>query len=231
MPTKRIVCLANSWKTGGTCVAGREVLPNTPPGTYGAWIRPVSDRPSQEVSHEERAYSDGTQPQLLDIIDVPLLEHRPQDHQQENWLLDPSERWKRAGTCSLRALPTLLEPDGSLWSDPARVTAYGVNNHLPRHEATRQTHSLKLIRVAELTLHVDHKNKGRPSAGKRVDAAFAFNDIDYKLKVTDPTVTRRYEDRIVGHYGLGESYLTISLGEDFHGNCYKLVAAILRQDR
>jgi len=29
---KRIVCLANSVKTGGTCIAGRELLPD---GQYG----------------------------------------------------------------------------------------------------------------------------------------------------------------------------------------------------
>ncbi|MGH7707024.1 MAG: dual OB domain-containing protein, partial [Vulcanimicrobiaceae bacterium] len=36
---KRIVCLANSRKLQGRCVAGRELQKNGP----GAWIRPVSD--------------------------------------------------------------------------------------------------------------------------------------------------------------------------------------------
>jgi hypothetical protein len=41
---KRLVCLANSRKSGGRCIAGRELLT----GNLGEWIRPVSDRKNEE---------------------------------------------------------------------------------------------------------------------------------------------------------------------------------------
>ena len=38
-----------------------------------------------EVSEEERRYEDGGDPRVLDVIDVPLLKHRPHACQVENW--------------------------------------------------------------------------------------------------------------------------------------------------
>ena len=84
---KRIVCLANSKKMSGRCVAGREVGASGP----GPWVRPVTSRPSEELSEIERMYEDGSEPRLLDVIDVPLLQHRPHACQTENWLLNPEQ--------------------------------------------------------------------------------------------------------------------------------------------
>ena len=76
--TKRIVRLANSRKLCGRCIAGLELAGNGPT----AWLRPVSAREHQEVSEDERQYKDGSDPGLLDIIDIPLLGAQPKDYQQ-----------------------------------------------------------------------------------------------------------------------------------------------------
>ena len=90
---KRIVCLANSRKRSGRCVAGVELSGRRRVG----WIRPVSAREHEEVSEYERQFEDGSDPRVLDLIDVPLLEPRPKIYQQENWLLDPDQYWRKAG--------------------------------------------------------------------------------------------------------------------------------------
>ncbi len=68
---KRIVCLANSYKPpNGRCIAGREVLAN---GKFGEWIRPVSMRPTAELSSREYKYQSNVTPKLLDIVEISRL--------------------------------------------------------------------------------------------------------------------------------------------------------------
>ncbi len=53
--TKMIVCLANSRKLSGRCIAGKE---KTAEG-IGGWVRPVSKRPTGKVSEYDRMYLNG----------------------------------------------------------------------------------------------------------------------------------------------------------------------------
>lgn len=87
--------------------------------------------------------------------------------------------------------------------------------------------SLKLIRVDGATIHV-----GRPwasDARPTVRAEFQHAGSVYSLKVTDPVCEERFRDRGIGRYPLGDSFLTISLSEEFDGYLYKLVAAVIER--
>lgn len=86
---------------------------------------------------------------------------------------------------------------------------------------------MKLIHVENALLRVfaPHEDYGDPK--RRVQAQFEFDDATYALRVTDPRIERSYLARENGTYGIGEAYLTVSLGEPFRGFCYKLVAAVM----
>jgi hypothetical protein len=220
---KRFVCLANSRKPHGRCVAGRELLNGRP----GEWIRPVSDREHEEVSERERRYRDGSDPRVLDIIDVPLIGRSVKSHQSENWLLDPDKCWRKVGEFDRGSLYRLSDRSGALWLN-GHSTYYGENDFVPVELADGADGSLKLIAVdGGLKLRVYGSGEAFDYPKRRVQAQFSFAGVGYCLWVTDPLVESAYLAREDGVYTLGPSYLAISLGESWKGRCCKLVAAIL----
>jgi hypothetical protein len=221
---KRIVCLANSRKLNGRCIAGRELIGKLPAG----WVRPVSDREHEEVSEYDRQYEDGSDPRVLDVIDVPLLGARPKTYQQENWLLDPEYYWVKAGQVTWSDLPNLADHVGPLWVD-GHHTYNGINDKIPLATAQGLGTSLCLIYVDGLRLSVFKPGEAFGNPKRRVQARFSHAGSQYHLWVTDPRYERRYLAQPDGDYDLGESFLTISLGEPFNECCYKLVAAILER--
>ena len=221
--TKQIVCLANSRKINGRCIAGREWIAETGAGN---WLRPVSARDNRDVSEYERQYEDGSDPQVLDVIEIPLLEPCPDDYQTENWLLHDGYYWKKLGTYSELELPKLVDRAARLWID-GHSTYSGVNDKIPLADANRLTDSLRLIRVGRLKLSVFAPGEAFGNAKRRVQGRFEHAGNRYALWVTDPGYERRYLSKLNGTYELGECYLTISLGERYQSDCYKLIAAII----
>ena len=64
--TKTIICLANSRKITGRCVAGKEIAGIK----IGAWIRPVSRRPAGELSEEDRRLQNGQDPSTRNHVSL-----------------------------------------------------------------------------------------------------------------------------------------------------------------
>ena len=221
---KRILCLANSRKLSGRCIAGREIVNNQP----GAWIRPVSNREHQEVSWEERHYQDGSDPSVLDVIDVPLVEARPHLFQQENWLVDPKFYWQRTGRLDWAGLQPFVEAVGPLWVN-GQHTGRGLNDRVALAEAERLHSSLRLVRVTGLTIDVSCPGAVFGNPKRRLQGQFQYEGVWYHLRVTDPVYERRFLALPDGRHQLGESCLAVSLGEPFESYAYKLIAAIIER--
>lgn len=218
MVTKRVVCLANSRKGGGRCVAGTE---RDEPHT---WIRPVSARPGEAVSFDERKYANGTEPQLMDIIDIPLIRACPAGHQPENWLLDPEAWWVKAGEAGWDDLGEFAFDGGPLWIN-GDASGRGQNNRIAVTRIHEVTDSLRLIHAPHLTVHVSTS-----FGDTHVDGEFDFGGTTYKLNVTDPAMETTYRALPNGKYNVGECYLTVSIGEEFHGYHYKLIAGVITKE-
>jgi hypothetical protein len=224
---KRLVCLANSRKLSGRCIAGKEISGSRVAG----WVRPVSAREHEEVSEYERQYKDGSDPRVMDIMDVPLLDPRPKNYQQENWLLDPERYWAKVDRARWKQLEQLADPVTPLWIN-GHGTYHGRNDRIPLADADALRSSLRLVRVESLTLSVFAPGEAFGNPKRRVQGRFQHDRIEYRLWVTDPGYERTYLAKPDDDYDLGESFLTVSLGEAADdGFCYKLIAAVIERQK
>ncbi len=224
VPTKRMLCLANSRKLSGRCIAGIEL------GEHGqplGWIRPVSHRPSAEISEEERRYQDGTDVRVLDIVDIPVQRHQPCDYQQENWLIDPGYYWRRVTAHSSSGLRRFVHRPAALWT-PHFSTYHGRHDRIPLATALGLESSLRLIEVPALTLNVFAPGANFGDAKRRVQGMFSHAGQNYRLWVTDPLIERSHLARDDGCYNFGPAFLTISLGEPHEDWVYKLIATVIK---
>jgi len=222
---KRIVCLANSRKHSGRCIAGKAVLN----GAYGGWVRPVSARPSGELSEEERRYNSGEDPRVLDIVDVPMLAPAPLLHQSENHIIDAEYCWTKIGKLPWARLRQLVDEPETLWSN-GESTYYGRNDRVKLDVAGRMTNSLVLIRPQGLSIVVRAEGVEFGNPRRRVRADFKYRGVNYLIVVTDPVAERAFLSGSDGQYSVAEAYLCVSLGEPHTDNCcYKLVAGVITE--
>ncbi|MFL5347915.1 MAG: dual OB domain-containing protein [Hyalangium sp.] len=224
---KTFVCFANSRKLAGRCVAGKEWRNKKP----GQWLRPISDRQHEEISAYERRYQDGSDPELLDIIKIPLLDPRPRDHQVENHLIDSSQSWEKVGRLEWDALEKWVDSPKILWRNNSSSRA-GCNDRVILAEAQACSGSLYLLKLDSMSIQVFAPGASFGDSKRRVQGKFYYNKILYELWITDPLVEKQYLAESDGEYEVGESYVTVSLGEmNKDGYCYKLVAGLVTPDR
>jgi hypothetical protein len=215
---KRIGCLANSRKMSGRCIAGLEIEGSQ----IGGWIRPVSNRSTEEISLSERRFEDGSEPDLLDILEIPMLEPRPHACQTENHLIDEEYYWAKTGDFPRQQLPELCEVPNPLWVNGFH-SYNGINDRIPEEQANSLPASLVLVDPQRLIIAVE-----RGLTERQVRAEFRVAGQTYKLTVTDPVVERQFLSRGEGYYTYEKPAVAcISIGEPFQGYRYKLVASII----
>lgn len=221
---KTIVCFANSRKTAGRCIAGKEWQNGIP----GKWIRPVSSRSTHEISEEERRDENGYNPQILDILRVPCDAHQPLPHQRENHVIDPGYYWVKHGHLSWSDIHGWLDYPENLWG-LGQSSYAGLNNRIVvgQEDGT----SLYLVSADRLRLLVGRKAPEYPDSKRAVRGEFVYRGATYRMDVTDPVVERNFLARDDGQYDISSPVLCVSLGDPYQGYFYKLIAAVLFSER
>lgn len=222
---KTILCLANSRKLGGRCIAGREIFD----GRIGDWVRPVSGHGHGEVSEADRRFRDGADPKVLDIIQVPMLRVKPHTYQVENHLIDAREHWRfvrRATPGEVRS--ALDDQAGPLWTNQSS-TKHGLRDRVDPADH-RGGGSLELISVNDLEIRVATEGAQFNNPKRKIRGQFTFGGLIYRLAITDPIIEREALRRDDGAHAFGKAVLCISLGDvnERDGLAYKLVAAVIK---
>jgi len=214
---KDIVLLACSKKHMNYCIAGIDIK-------NGEWVRIISNDAHiiEAVRAEDIRYEDGTFPQLLDIIRITVLEHRPNYYQPENYLFDEQYYWSKIGRVgSKQAIEKYAtnKPEYLFFN-----TKKSVESEYIQQLKEAEKYSLIAIRPRNLKVQI----KQWPE-GKKIDMSFQYNGRSYDyLKVTDPQFIQKYIEHEEGSYFLGDDVLlVISLGENYYDAHYKLISGVI----
>lgn len=218
---KSILCLANSYKHSGRCIAGVCL-------DDGTWIRLRGEAADGSLNDGESVLDDGSEPRLLDVIEVELHCPLPSDAHPEDCQIAPV-RWRLIQ----RPAPAAQVQKIIAAADKATTILRDYRDRMAAKElqAKPLQSSLVLVCPSEINWWI------REQEGKRKNRAlFRRHHVTYDLAVTDPRWLERLNLMPAGIYPhtaftdpAAETWLTISLSEAFYGWHYKLVAAVVVQ--
>lgn len=207
---KTIIIFANSVKRNQHCVAGKDIFTEK-------WIRPVSTSEKKELTAQQCTCENSQeQVKLLQQINIDFLQHDPLENQPENYLIS-DKKWSLSGSINREDIKNYLDEPDNLWIDDENQNDR-VAYSLIETKKTQITQSLYLIAIEKI--HIYWKDRSQWERKPQRRGKFKYNDVEYDLAITDPNF-ENYEKQ-----DLLNKYLCISLGGQFNGFCYKIIASI-----
>jgi len=211
----RFVCLGNSFKEGGRCLAGIEIDDNNNPVINNGrpkWIRPICDTPHGEVPTHLVANIN-----LLDLIEIDGLKIPASlGYQSENVLFD-TDSIEIIGHYNGDLNP-FCDRRGLIFGNRGKAVSQEAINNL--------TYSLMLVSTNEFEIieKVYDDCPERP----QIRLIFDYRGNNYDLPITDPEFLRRYRQNPDFLNNVNHVFLSLSLGVCWNDWYYKLVAGIIQ---
>lgn len=211
----RFICLANSFKEGGKCLAGIELDTNNIPVLLAGrpkWIRPVCETEHGEIPNEITESF-----QNLDIIEINIIELIPERHQSENVIFDEG---------SLRVVGNFGRDGLAMLCDNPNVIFGNRGKAVSLENIRSFNHSLILLNLThfEVTKKIYEDRPDKP----QLRLQFTYHGNSYDFPITDPNFLKRYLENKSLLANVNQVYVTLSLGIEWKDWYYKLAACIIQ---
>jgi hypothetical protein len=209
----RFVCLANSYKEGGRCIAGIVLdKDNNPIFENGRpkWIRPICNTLHGEVYTHLAAHVN-----ILNVIEINVTTYPEWSYQSENVFFNENNI-KVAGKFNKCDLDILCDNNALIFGNKGKA--------VHREKIDKLDHSLMLIRISDFeVLRKAGDEPGKP----KFRLMLSHRDVEYDFPITDPAFIERFQSNSKLLLNTKELFVCVSLGivlNDWH---YKLVAGII----
>lgn len=209
----RLLCLANSYKEGGRCIAGILLNNNNLPilrDNKAVWIRPVCKAEHGQVPN---SLCNNILP--LDIIEINGTNNVGSGYQSENTSFDENEILS-IGRVNKNILNNLYSGTNLIFGNRGKA--------IPKDTIKTLDHSLILVNLTEFEI-IEKEYKDRQYPQVRLN--FTYNNNSYDLPVTDPIFLNNYNNNNTILNNKNDIDVVLSLGVPFNNWYYKLVATII----
>lgn len=215
MCNKSIICLGNSYKNGGRCLAGIEVKKTTNGYIFvkdndglPKWIRPVMADSNRGIPENMvRSF------RMLDILEVDVTSDAPYGAHSEN--------------VHFRSISKVGYYNGSLMAlcDENHSLIFGNRGKaVPEEIFCEMEYSLMFVKPENLYIDTQYDEKGR----EKYRIQFSHKGNRYDFPLTDPVYISMLQKGCCkcGNRS-NDIYLTLSLGVNYNDWHYKLVAGVI----
>ena len=206
----RFLCLSNSFKEGGRCLAGLKMdMQNQ---IYkSSWVRPVYNTEHEQIPNEF-----ASEFEHFDIIEFDVdNDYSRNDYQSENIMVQGN---------TLKKVGMVNNPSSYLkqiCENTKNKHIFGNNEKfIDENNIQKLGYSLTLLGISNFEI-----TQGFHDYQRRL--AFNFRGINYDLPITDSTFLMNYKQDKFILDGINEIYIILSLAVEFQSKYYKLIASIL----
>jgi len=214
MPT-RFVCLANSYKEGGRCVAGIELDNNNNPKTKNGspkWIRPICDTLYKEIPTDLVA-----QLNLLDIIEIETTDSPDEKNYQSENIYFSENSIKVVDRFNSENLNSLLDNRKLIFNSRGKAMSEEFVESL--------SYSLMFIKTNEF--QIVSKTFDDRSKKPQLRMLFCYHQNEYDFSITDPVFLHKYKVNRNFINAYKEALLCVSVSIPWNNWHYKLIAGII----